>query len=147
MSVPRLFMLIAACLATPLLARGQSQIELTPVQELWSSSFQSEGNRDYDRALSDVAKINHGDHGRRREHLCESTYYLKKDYTQTRKAYRVAGKSSPGDVSPRFGLIDCDVAGFFYFSPFSCQYSRPRCNSHCIRSSTQAAFITMSCLT
>jgi len=113
MSVPRLFVLLAICLTTPLLARAQSQTKLTPCQQLWSSSFKAEGDKDYDRALSDVAKIMRitGDETNTYANLRLGwLYYLKGDYTQAREAYRVAAKSSPGAVSPLFGLINCDVA-------------------------------------
>jgi len=113
MSVSRLFVLIAACLTTPLLARAQSQVELTPVQQLWSSSFKAEQDRDYDRAISDVAEIMRltGDKANAYTNLRLGwLYYQKKDYAPARKAYRVAAESSPGAVSPLFGLINCDVA-------------------------------------
>lgn len=113
MSGPRLLVLLATCLTTPLLARAQSQIELTPVQKLWSSSFKAERDKDYDRAISNVAEIIEivGDETNTYANLRLGwLHYLKKDYTQARKAYRVAAKSSPGAVSPLLGLINCDVA-------------------------------------
>jgi len=113
MSVPRFFVLLAVCLTTPLVVRAQSQVELTPVQQLWSSSFRAEQDKDYDRAISDVVKIMGitGDNANTYANLRLGwLYYQKKDYAQARKAYRVAAKSSPGAVSPLFGLINCDVA-------------------------------------
>jgi len=113
MSVPRLFVLLATCLTAPPLARAQSQIELTPVQQLWSSSFEAERDKDYDRAINDVDEIVKitGDEANTYANLRLGwLYYLKRDYTQARTAYRAAAKSSPGAVSPLLGLINCDVA-------------------------------------
>jgi len=88
-------------------------MELTPVQKLWSSSFKAERDKDYDRAVSDVAEIMKITGGKTNTYAnlrLGWLHYLKKDYTQARKAYRLAAKTSPGAVSPLLGLMNCDVA-------------------------------------